>query len=83
MTSSENVTAEHRFGLFHTCQEINMVLPRRSLRHADSFATEIGICSLDNVHVFEAGYPGSDGGSSAFCASAGGRARMASRNMFD
>lgn len=83
MTSSESVAAEHHFGPFHRCQKINMVLPRRILRHADSFATEIGICSLDDIHVFEAGYPGSARSSSALRAPAGGRARMASRNMFD
>lgn len=38
MTSSENVTAGDRFGPFHACQEISMVLPRRILRHADMFS---------------------------------------------
>jgi len=79
MTSSGSVTAERRFGPFHGCQEINMVLPRRILRHADCFATEIGICSLDMDHVFQAEYPGSARGCSSAARSVRPRADVRGR----
>lgn len=79
MTSSESVTAEHRFGSFHACLEINMVLPRRLLRHADSFATEIGICSLDIHHVFQAADPGKARGCSSAARSVRPRADVQGR----
>lgn len=75
----KTMTAGDRFGSFHACQEISMVLPRRILRYADVFSlprwvyAALILSTLFRQNILDL---------PATCA----RARMASatsRNMFD